>query len=227
MKKSLPKRLWKKIALFVEAKIGEKANAAQEELQVEFDKELDEAKEGLVETLDEYLNYFTEKFIEDNEDEIVDSVKVRTAERVLEGMDNFVKEFNIHLDEDVTVNDEESTELKEDNNRLINDNIELRKEIREYKKETLIAEKAEMFEIDSEKSNFISLAEGFEYENDDESFNNKLDLLSKSINNSRDNTNEDGDILENKEEEDAAKRSLKEAATPNNTMKQYLHLLNR
>lgn len=176
--------LLESLSVVFEAKIAEHKSKVEEEVKAQLEEankaEIVEFKEGLTTQLDEYLNYFVEKFLEENTEQIHDEVKVRTAERVLEKFEGLVQEFNIELDESTVSQDEEIDGLKEELNATINDKIALENEVKSFQKAQIISEESSKISIDSEKATFVKLAENFDY-TDEETFKSKLGTLAESI----------------------------------------------
>lgn len=214
----------KQISLFIESKVGEEKATLKESLEEQNAEELSTHKEELTDQLDEYLNYFVEKYIEDNKEEITDSVKIKTAERVLKEMNSFVQNFNIKLNEDVVVNEEETDQLKEELNTVVNEKIRLEREIKELSKQQLVSEKAKSFEVESEKSTFEQIAENLDYQ-DDESFQESLNFLAEKIDTFKPSDDE-GEKLEEKETSDNQDKPLEEDSK-GDPMDKYLKFLTR
>ena len=211
------------IAVFIESKVGEHKKIVEKELEEKNKEEISEFKESITDTLDDYLNYFVEQYIEDNAEAISDAVKVKTAERVLEGMHSFVNDFNIKLNENVTIDEDEKEELQSSLNRAINENIELNSRVQEQDKYAVILEYTMEMDVVSNKSNFSKLAEGIEYEEED-TFREKLDLLKKNINNSQDDKD---DLFENAETDSAEKSKIIKESKATGKMATYLEVLEK
>jgi hypothetical protein len=169
-----------KIKLVVESKVAEKLEVEKEKLEEQNKEELSEFKEDMIDRFDEYTTYFVEEFTKDNEQDIIDSVKVKTAERVLENFNKMVNEFNMSLSEETVDQSDKLDGLESDLNESINENIELKKELAESNKYAMILDRVMKIETEVEKSRFAKLAESFDYE-DEDSFNTKLETLQESL----------------------------------------------
>ncbi len=215
----------KKMALVVEAQVNDKLEVEKETLNEQNKEEIAQFKDQLIDQLDEYMNYFVEQFISDNKQQVVDSVKVKTAERILENFNIMVNDFNVSLSEETVDQGDTISELENNLNEAVNETIELKREIAESNKYALILERVMKIEVDSERSKFAKLAEKFEYE-DDESFEEKLDYLSEGL--EVPVTQDTETLLEDTEVEDSQTEVLQEAAvTDADPMKKYLNVLQR
>lgn len=212
-----------KIKLVVESKVNEQLEEQKQALEEENKKELSEFKENLIDQLDEYMNYFVEEFTAENKNDIIDSVKVKTAERVLENFNKMVNEFNMSLSEDTLDQSEDVDKLTESLNKTVNENIKLKKEINEANKYALILDNVMKIGTDSTKSKFSKLAESFTYE-DDDSFTEKLNTLRESL--TEDTSHEEENVLEESETVNSNK-TLIESSTTTDTKKRYLNVLYR
>ncbi len=215
-----------KIALVVESQSNERLAEKEAALEEKNKTEIAGFKEQLIEQLDSYLNYFVENFIKENKQEIADSVKVKTAERVLENFNSMVSDFNLSLSEEQIDQTDEINDLKEKLNTAVNENINLKEDINESNKYALILEQVQQIVVDSEKSTFAKIAENFDYK-DDDSFKAKLTTLKESIITEKvDDVDEE---LEDKEmdeaqDEDSEEEVQQESVQGN--MKSYLKVLN-
>lgn len=204
--------LLEKLSVVFEAKINEHKSVVAEEVKAELEEynkaEISEFKSELTTQLDEYLNFFVEKFLDENQEQIHEDVKVKTAEKVLEKFEGIVQLFNIELDESTISQDEEIDNLKEELNEAVNYNIALENEVREFQKAQVIAEEANKIKIESERATFIKLAKNFDFL-DEDSFKSKMDTLSESINISKKGVVE----LEEQEVTKAQQNPLEEKTT--------------
>lgn len=216
-----------KFTVIFESKLGEAKQSQQEKLEEQNKEEIETFKNDMLTQLDEYLNYFVEKFIEDNKESITDSVKVKTAEKVLEKFHGIVDDFNISLSEEELTAEDEINDLKENLNYAVNEKIELEKELTDLRKTNLITEKASSFEVDSEKSSFTKIAENIDYL-DDESYKEKLKIIFENINTTKEKETLTEEKLEDKEiknkQEEPLQESKDKAIHP---MKKYLSYLTK
>jgi ribosomal protein L19 len=217
----------KQFALMVEAKVGEHKNELEESMEADNKAELETFKTEMVEKLDEYLNYFVEKYIEDNQEEIHSAVTISTAKNICEKFHGIVEDFNMQLDDTVVSDEYKMEDLEKQSNQAINRSIVLERENKKLKRSALVTEVAEDIEIESEKSSFTNLAEALEYTGNDESFLEKLEYVRDTI---ITKTTSEGDILEDAEQTENQSKKLEEAdnsGTTDDKMSGYLAVLER
>lgn len=214
-----------KVKLVIESKVTERLEEEKEKLEEVNKEELATFRNELVDQLDEYINYFVEEFTKENEKDIIDSVKIKSAERVLENFNKMIQDFNISLSEETIDNTEKIQDLESDLNDSINENIEMKKEIAESNKYALILDRVMKMQFESQKSKFSKIAESFEYE-DDESFNDKLDTLQESLDVNEDESDTTTN-LEESEMSSADTKILTETAGNESSKSKYLKVLYR
>jgi len=162
-----------------ESALTEAVKAKEVELEETNRAEIAEFKEDMVNQIDEYLNYFVEEFVTENESLIDNHVKVKTAERVLETFVGIVNDFNLQLSEGKVKQSDDLVKLKEENNKLHNKILESRKEIELVTKAALIAEKCHELETEVDRDKLVQLAETVEFDAD--TFGAKLDVFVEQI----------------------------------------------
>lgn len=162
-----------------EAAVNEAVAAKETELEEANKAEITEFKAELVEQIDEYLHYFTEEYIKENEAVVEDFQKVKLAEKVLRNFKQMCEAFNISLSEESISSEDELEEAKAENNKLINQLIESRKETEMVKRAAFIAEAAEKLESDIQREKLVEQAKGLEF--DEETFEQKLGVLVDTI----------------------------------------------
>ena len=167
-----------KLATMFESALNEAVKAKEEELEESNRAEISQFKEELTEQIDEYLNYFVEEFIKDNEGPIVDRVKVDTASKVLESFVGLVNQFNMQLSDEKIDESLEIDELRKKNNELVEQVIESKKAVVSLKKESMVTAKGAGLATDVERERLKTLAETVEC---DEIFNSKLDVFVEQI----------------------------------------------
>jgi len=168
-----------------EAAVLAKVDEQKEKLQEEFDLKLEEQTEefaaGLVEKLDEYLNYVVSEWLETNQVSIQHNLKTEIAEGFMNGLKNLFIENYIDLpDEKVDAVEQLTVKLDEiqaELNKAISTNAELTEELNVHKMNDLIETVSEgLSEIQTEK--LKSLAENIEFISE-EDYKQKLILTKK------------------------------------------------
>lgn len=190
-----------KMAVVMESQLVEAEKAIEAKLEEKYEAELVEYKEFLEGQLDSYLNEFTTEFVEKNKEQIHESVKVKTAEKVLSKFATMVEDFNLALSEESVTDSLESDDLKEQLNAKVNENIQLKEAIAETKVKTLIEEAASDIDVDSTKAKFVGLAESLTFEGD-VAFESKLNDLKESLSPAKESVEPlvEAEVLENQEE---------------------------
>lgn len=168
------------LSAIFESKLNEAIKAKEQELETQNKTEITEFKENLINQVDEYLNYFTEEYASENQEQIAESVKVSAAKKVLITLDKLVEEFNIELSDEKIGDDKELTDLKTKLNTKENENISLKKTLSEAKRLVILDSIASQFEITSQREKFETLAENLSYE-DEKSFTAKAQAIAKTV----------------------------------------------
>jgi hypothetical protein len=167
-----------KLGTMFESALNEAIAAKEVELEESNRAEIAQFKEELTEQIDEYLNYFVEEFISENEGPIVDKVKVDTASKVLESFVGLVNQFNLELSDEKIDESIEIEELRQENNKLVDQVIESKKALTGMKKDSIVESKAAELATDVEKEKLRTLAETVEC---DDIFASKLDVFVEQI----------------------------------------------
>jgi hypothetical protein len=205
------------LSTLFESALTEAIKAKEVELEESNRTEIAEFKESLSNQIDEYLNYFVEEFVKENEDVVDSNVKVKTAERVLEAFQKVVTDFNVELSEEKIDESEKIDELTSEKDALVNQLIEAKKETELVKKAAMIAEKAYILESDLERDKLIQLAQTVEF---DSQFDGKLDVFVEQIKVARTST----PIVE-KIDEEKPEDVIVEEKEVSDSMKNYLKYL--
>jgi hypothetical protein len=163
-----------------ESAINTAITKKEEELDEQNKGEIAEFKDDLVTKLDEYLTYFVEEFTRENEQQIEDAVKVKTASRVLDVFEGVVQEFNIQLDEKVVEESEELATAKTTINEQTEELLTLRKEKTDMEATAVVESMTDGFESDAQQEKFRKLAETVTF-TDSEEYKRKLTVLAESV----------------------------------------------
>lgn len=210
-----------------EAAVLAKVEEEKAQLQENFEKQLEEQAQefaaGLVEKLDEYLNYVVLEWMEKNEVVIANKMKAEIAEDFMTGLKNLFVENHIELpDEQINVVEELTSKIEQIQSELdnvISINAEISEELNQHKKDVLIKTVSEgLSEVQSEK--LKSLAENIEFVSE-EDYKEKL-LLTKKKYFSSDKSSEE--IKESSLDSDAS-TTLEESFTP--AMARYVESISR
>jgi hypothetical protein len=163
------------------AKVEEQKNELQEQFEKQLEEQTEEFAAGLVEKLDDYLNYVVSEWMENNQVAIQKSLKTEIAEDFMVGLKNLFVENHIDIPEEKIDFVEELTvkldEIQSELDKAITTNSELTEQLNAHKKSALIKTVSEgLSEIQSEK--LRSLAENIEFVSE-EDYKQKLLLTKK------------------------------------------------
>lgn len=152
------------MAVLFENQVTEAIKAKEAELIAENAKEVATFKETMVENLDAYCNHFAEEFTKKNQPAIVESVKVKTAERILKAFDGVMRDFSYELNEKKITVEDKLAESKKEINALTKQLIESKKAVKETEKAVMVMEASAMLETDVQKSKLVEYAKGQEFD---------------------------------------------------------------
>lgn len=167
------------MATLFESAVNDAVKAKETELEESNKTEIEQFKSELVTSVDEYLDYFSEKYVAENEVIVEDFTKVKLAEKIITNFGQMCEAFNISLSEESIQEDEQIDELKEEVNKITNELIEARKEIETIQKAAMITEAGSSFETDVQRELFFEKAAKLEF--DKEIFESKLSVIKDQI----------------------------------------------
>lgn len=182
--KDLSEEFKEKTLTLFESAVNTRVSLIESELQEQFEEaleeQLEEINESLVNNIDEYLSLVVEEWLEKNEVAIEKSLRAELSENFIQQLGQLFVEHNFNIpEEQVEVADmlaDKVDSLEEDLNSVYLENIQLKEFISELKKNEIVNTLSEgLTEI--EKDKFTTLTEGFEIEEDLESFVNKLETI--------------------------------------------------
>ena len=152
-----------------------------------FDEQINEAKEAIKEDmtgkLDEYINYLSEQWLEENKVAIESSLKVEVAESFMSGLKGLIEAHNVILPEDNETDvlaslESRVEELEGKLEEETSEKIGLANELIESQVQNIFAEAVDGL-ADTQIEILRALSEGLDYENV-EDFSNKLNVLKES-----------------------------------------------
>ena len=170
----------------VTAKVLAEVNERLSHYEEEYRKELDEAKEthnsALSEKVDGYLNYVVEEWMKENEIAVEKGIRSELVEDFMTGLKNLFQEHYIDIPEEKVdlVDDlfEKVEELETKLDESINHNVTIKGELAKFKREESLRDVSKDL-ADTEKEKLGKLAEGIDYENE-EQFSEKLGVLKEN-----------------------------------------------
>ena len=201
-----------------EAAVASRVTEIETDLQEQFDTKLneqvDEIVSGIVDKVDEYLEYVVAEWTEEHKVGIEKNLKAEVAEDFMVGLKNLFVENYIDIPEDkVDLVDEMTKKLQDaetDLDKKITENADLVAELNAYKKEQAVHTVTEgLSEIQIAK--LKSLAENIEFISEQD-YKNKLTLTKKKYFESKET--EKTAVSESKKDLDSADSELEESFTP-------------
>ena len=201
-----------------EAAVASRVTEIETDLQEQFDTKLneqvDEIVSGIVDKVDEYLEYVVAEWTEEHKVGIEKNLKAEVAEDFMVGLKNLFVENYIDIPEDkVDLVDEMAKKLQDaetDLDKKITENADLVAELNAYKKDQAVHTVTEgLSEIQIAK--LKSLAENIEFISEQD-YKNKLTLTKKKYFESKET--EKTAVSESKKDLDSADSELEESFTP-------------
>lgn len=221
-----------KATTIFEAAVQAKVNKLMVEKEVELEEkneeklteEVSKIKDELTTQVDDYLNYVSEQWMEENKLAVEKGIRTEITESFINGMKNLFNEHYIEIPEDkVDVVDDlfqKVEELEEQLNKQIQESVDLKKEVSSYKKEKVVQSLTSGLS-DTQAEKVKELAESVDAE--DEKLEEKVQVIKenyfpKSANNSETLVEE----VENNEESEE-----KTETVINEQMNHYLSAITR
>lgn len=166
----------------IKSKLSEEVDRIEAELQEEFQKDLNEAREEMVESIDSYLSYVTEKFFEENEIAIENGIRTEIAEEFMNGLKTLFEESYIEVpDSKVDLVDElaeQVTDLESKLNTTTEEAMSLKEELNVLKRDAIIREYS--FDLaETQVDKLKSLVEDIDFE-DESTFAKKVATIKES-----------------------------------------------
>ena len=166
----------------VTSRVNEETKALQEAFEESLTEEVEKIKTDLAEKVDDYVSYATKQWIEDNALAVEHGIKNEMAESFFNGLKDLYTEHNFTVPEEkFNLLDGMTGELDEMETKLneqIDTNIALQKRIGEYTRMEIVNDAATGLS-ETQKEKLASLAEGVEFENE-EDFRNKIETIKES-----------------------------------------------
>ncbi len=215
------------IETLFESGVNEKVKELLAEKEAELEKtnkaDMQTFKDELVAKLSEYVELAVGDFIEENQQDIENGVKVKIAENVMGSLVKVLKEQHVNIPEGETdvVKDLEGEVkgLKEKLNDAVNSDIDNKNQVLEYEKALSFKKltgNADLSEMDSEK--VLDLLDGIEAD-DIETFEEKTQIMIDKVKEDAGNT--DGDAGNTDGHEDL-NESVNNDEPGENSIDQYL-----
>lgn len=167
-------------------KISEVENSLLEQYEEVIESHTDAISKELAEKLDNYLSYVVEKWVDDNELAIETGIRADIAEDFMTGLKELFENSYVSVPEEkdnlVEQLAETVVDLSDKLEEEIARNLDLRSNVMESRCDSVLNEVCEGL-VDTEAEKLRSLAEGIEYDTEDQ-YREKLDILKESYFNS-------------------------------------------
>lgn len=161
------------------AVVAEKVIRKCDELSDKYESELEEALEKIEESIDKYISYVADEWMNENEIAVEKGIRQEISENVLAGIRNLFVENYIEVPEEkidlVAEAEDTIEELTAKLDETTNTILSLKKEIDEMKTEKIVNELATEL-TETEKEKLSDLISEFKYE-DDSSYKEKVSLV--------------------------------------------------
>ena len=166
----------------VTSRVNDEVKSLQEAFEESLTEEVEKIKTDLAEKVDDYVSYATKQWIEENALAVEHGIKNEMAESFFNGLKDLYVEHNFTVPEEkFNLLDGMTGELDEMEKKLneqIDNNVALNKRIGEYSKMEIVNDAATGL-AETQKEKLASLAEGVEFENE-EDFRNKIETIKES-----------------------------------------------
>ena len=167
-------------------KISEVENSLLEQYEEVIESHTNAISKELAEKLDNYLSYVVEKWVDDNELAIETGIRADIAEDFMTGLKELFENSYVSVPEEkddlVEQLAETVVDLSDKLEEEIARNLDLRSNVMESRCDSVLNEVCEGL-VDTEAEKLRSLAEGIEYDTEDQ-YREKLDILKESYFNS-------------------------------------------
>ena len=160
-----------------------KVDEMEKEYQTELQEEIVSFRDELTDKVDGYLNYVVEEWMKENELALESSLRSEITEEFMGGLKDLFKEHYIEVpDEKVDIVEnmfDKVEDLEGQLNDKVQDNIKLKSELNEYRKNKILEEVCDDL-ADTQSEKMKSLVEGVSYEDDSESFEEKVKTIKEN-----------------------------------------------
>jgi hypothetical protein len=215
-----------KAKTILEAAVNERVNSEIDRIEkvyaASLEEEVDKIESNLTETVENYLNYVVEQWIEDNEVALVSGLRTEITEEFISNLKQVFMESYVDVPEDkvdvVAELQEAIQEMQAELNEQIEKNVELNAILSEEGRDNVLEELSQDL-ADTQVEKLKSLAEGVEY-TDAEDYKEKVATLKESY---FPETIVEADGPVDAEEKTADGRVLVEEST--DRMEKYVHTL--
>ena len=166
----------------IEAELAERVEAMEEQYKTDIEEGLNEAREGLVDKIDSYLNYVVETWMEENKLAVEKGLRTEIAETFMNNLKDLFKESYISVPESKVdlVDDlvEQVEELEDQLNKSTEQAMAMKTETENLRRDAIIRDASKDL-AETQVAKLEKLAEGISFE-DEETFKKKVATLKDS-----------------------------------------------
>ena len=166
----------------IEAELAERVEAMEEQYKTDIEEGLNEAREGLVDKIDNYLNYVVETWMEENKLAVEKGLRTEIAETFMNNLKDLFKESYISVPESKVdlVDDlvEQVEELEDQLNKSTEQAMAMKAEAENLRRDAIIRDASKDL-AETQVAKLEKLAEGISFE-DEETFKKKVATLKDS-----------------------------------------------
>ena len=166
----------------IEAELAERVEALEEQYKTDIEEGLNEARDGLVEKIDGYLNYVVETWMQENKLAVEKGLRTEIAETFMNNLKDLFKESYIQVPESKVdlVDDlvDQVEELEEQLNKSTEQAMTMKEEADKLRR-AIVIKNASKDLADTQIAKLEELAEGIDFE-DEETFTKKIETLKGS-----------------------------------------------
>lgn len=152
------------------ARVNSEMGKVTSALEEQFENQITEAKEAMVEKIDSYMNYVVENWMAENELAIENGLRTEIAEDFISGLKVLFKEHYIEVPEEkydvIGEMSDKIAALEERLNETISENADLSNHVVELKREAVVREVSEEL-ADTEAAKLEKLLEGVDFESEE------------------------------------------------------------
>jgi len=166
----------------IEAELAERVEAMEEQYKTDIEEGLNEAREGLVDKIDNYLNYVVETWMEENKLAVEKGLRTEIAETFMNNLKDLFKESYISVPESkVDLVDDlvgQVEELEEQLNKSTEQAMAMKTETENLRRDAIIRDASKDL-AETQVAKLEKLAESISFE-DEETFKQKVATLKDS-----------------------------------------------
>ena len=175
----------------IKSKLSEEIDRLEEKYNEELAEEIESTKAGIVDKIDNYLNYVVENWMEENKLAVQSGLRTEIAEKFMNNLKDLFTESYIEVPESkVDLVDDLAGEVEELETAL-NDqtakNLAMNEELEGYKKDAIVREASKDL-ADTQIEKLKGLVENVDFE-DEETFAEKVATIKESYFNKKTTTN--------------------------------------